>query len=172
MAIRVIMRKNFQNVSWRSGHIYKFKYQAWQNDPEPVIILMYALGGIHPTSGHEWRFFQGINFTYIPRAQRRQFAAAWVREWEATGGSFQFTYDRVKREFPYLQGAIRRYFYKPAYYIQNPIEVPLEDMEDVIVSTWSRDFSKKLRTNLIQKFRKTRKNIQAGMESGIFKSRR
>ena len=171
MAIRVIMRKNFKNVSWRSGHIYKFKYTAWTNDPEPVIILMYALDGIHPNTGHQWRFFQGINFTYIPRAQRRQFAKSWVREWEATGGSFQFTYDRVKREFPYLKTAVRRYFFKPATYIQNPIEVPLEDMEDIIVSTWSRDFSKKLRSNLVKKFKKVRRNVQDGMESGIFKSR-
>jgi len=172
MAIRVIMRKNFQNVSWRSGHIYKFKYQAWSNDPEPVIILMYALSGIHPTTGNQWRFFQGINFTYIPRSQRRQFASKWVREWEATGGSFQFTYERMLREFPYLKSAVRRYFFKPAYYISNAVEVPLEDIEDVIVSTWSKDFSKKLRTNLVQKFRKVKKNVQNGVESGIFKSRR
>lgn len=172
MSIRVIMRKNFHNVSWRSGHVYKFKYTAWSNDPEPVIILMYALDGIHPNTGHQHRYFQAINFTYIPRAQRKQFASVWVREWERTGGSFQFTWDRVKREFPYLQNAVRRYFFKPSYYIQNPIEIPLEDMEDVIVSTWSKDFSKKLKTNLAQKFKNAKRSISAGLSTGIFKSRR
>ncbi len=172
MAIRVIMRKNFQNVSWRSGHIYSFRYTPWQNDPNPVIILMYALDGIHPTTGHQWRFFQGINFTYIPRAQRKQFAKSWIYEWENTGGSFQFTYDRVKRDFPYLTNAVRRYFFKPSYYIQNPMEVPLEDIENVVVSTWSKDFSKNIRTNLIQKYRQVKRNVQNGLETGIFKSRR
>jgi len=133
---------------------------------------MYALSGTHPNTGHEWRFFQGINFTYIDRSHRRQFAKSWVREWETTGGSFQFTYERVKRQYPYLQTAVRRYFFSPAYYIQNPIEVPLEDIESVIVSTWSKDFSKKLRTNLVQKFKGAKQRIAQGLETGIFKSRR
>lgn len=169
MALRIQYTKKFNNVLWKSGHIYKFKYQAWQNDPEPVILLMYAFSGTHPTTGHEWHFFQGINFTYIPRAQRRHFATQWMIAWEQTGGNFQLTWDRILTSYPYLKNAVRRYFYKPQYYIQNPMEIPMENMEEVIVSTWSKDFSKKLRVNLTQKFRRAKENISRGLSTGIFK---
>lgn len=167
MALRSHLQKKFKNVVWRSGQVYKFKYQAWQNDPEPVIVFMNAYSGRHPTTQHEWHFFQGINFTYIPRPQRRQFAEAWVREWES-GNRPNFSWDTILTRYPYLKNAIRRYFYKPNYYITDVVQVPLEDMEDVIVSTWSRDFSKKLKTSLVQKYRKARRNTSRGLLSGIF----
>jgi hypothetical protein len=49
---------------------------------------------------------------------------------------------------------------KPVYYIQNAREVSFENMEDVIVSTWNKDFSKKLRTDLKQKFRRATGNAE------------
>lgn len=168
MALRQHTTKRFKNILWKSGHIYKFKYQAWNNDPEPVIILINSYSGINPSTGHEWHFIQGINFTYIPRAQRRQFANTWIQEWERTRGNFNFTWERVLRDFPYLKGAVRRYFYKPSYYIQNPIEVPMEDIDKVVVSTWSKDFSKKLRVNLVDKFRRATKNVNKGRRTGFF----
>lgn len=169
MALRIQYTKKFQRIIWKSGHIYKFRYTAWANDPEPVILLMYAYSGRHPNTGHEWHFFQGINFTYIPRAQRRDFAKRWMIAWEQTNGNFQLTWGRILAEFPYLKNAVRRYFYNPSYYIQHPMEIPMEDMESVIVSTWSKDFSKKLRTSLVQKMRKARKNVSRGLSTGIFK---
>lgn len=169
MALTIQYTKRFQRVHWKSGHFYKFKYTAWHNDPEPVILLMYAYAGKHPTTGHEWHFFQGINFTYIPREQRRHFVQRWMVYWEQSNGNFQLTWGRIINEFPFAKNAVRRYFYNPAYYIQNPMEVPMEDIENIVVSTWSKDFSKKLRTNVIQKFRKARKNVKKGLVSGIFK---
>lgn len=160
--------KNFKGITWKSGHIYKFRYQAWNNDPEPVIILLNSYSGTHPTSGNQWRFFQGINFTYIPRPQRRHFAERWSQEWEQTNGNVEMTWQRVVQQFPYLKGAIRRYFYQPSYYISKAIEVPMEDMEQVIVSTWNKDFSKKLRTNLMDKFRRTKNNVKRGKDTGFF----
>ena len=142
---------------------------AWHNDPEPIILFMYAFTGRHPTTGHEWRFIQGINFSYIPRTHRRAFISRWLATWEQTNGNFQLTWERLVAEFPYLKNAVRRYFYKPSYYIKNPIEIPLEDMESVVVSTWSKDFSKKLRTNLVQKMRRAKANIRQGLGTGIFK---
>jgi hypothetical protein len=35
----------------------------------------------------------------------------------------------------------------------------MEDMDKVIVSTWSKDFSKKLRSSLIKKFKKAKAGI-------------
>lgn len=151
--IRTVMNKRFKGLTWKSGHIYEFKYQAWHNDPQPTIILMYAFDGIHPTTGRQWRFFQGINFTYIPRPSRRLFAAVWLDEWQRNNGNVQFTYGRVLSEFSFLKDAVRRYFYSPDYYIQNAREIYLEDMEQAIVSTWTRDFSRKLKVGLIQKYR-------------------
>lgn len=141
---------------------------AWHNDPNPTILLMYAYSGRHPNTGHEWHFFQGINFTYIPRTHRRHFVQSWMREWEHTNGNFRLTWERLLSEFPFLKNAVRRYFYNPSYYISNPMEVPMEDIEDVVVSTWSKDFSKKLRTNLVQKFRKAKSNVKKGNKTGIF----
>jgi hypothetical protein len=161
MALKANYNKRFKGISWKSGHIYKFKYQSWQNDPEPVIILMYAFSGTHPKTGHEWHFFQGINFTYIPRKDRAKFAERWMQEWQKSNGNLKFTWGKIEREFPYLKSAVRRYFYKPNYYISKPIEVPMEDIDKVVVSTWSKDFSKKLRGNLMKKFKKAIKNARS-----------
>jgi len=154
MAIKRVWKKRFKGVTVKTGHIYTFKYQAWEHDPRPVVIMMYAVDGIHPNTGHQHRYFQAINFTYIPRSIRRQFARDWARTYQRTGGNVKFTWELVKRRYPYLKHAVRRYFFKPNYYINQLIEVPWEDMEKVIVSTWSKDFSKKLRMSLLGKFRR------------------
>lgn len=157
MALNIQYTKKFNGVTWKSGHIYTFKYTSWKNDPNPTIILMYAFSGTHPTTGNQWRFFQGINFTYIPRPYRKRFAQAWVREWQRTNGNVQLTWGTVENEFPFMRSAVRRYFYQPTYYIQKPKEIPLEDMEKVIVSTWSKDFSKKIKTDLLNKYKRAMK---------------
>ena len=154
MAITRKFKKRFKGVTVKSGHIYTFGYQAWENDPKPVVIMMYALDGTHPNTGHQWRFFQAINFTYIPRSMRRTFASEWTRVLERNQGNVRFTWEVVQRRYPYLKGAVRRYFFKPTYYIKDLKEVPFDMMEDVIVSTWSKDFSKKLKVSLLGKFRK------------------
>ena len=169
MALTIQYTKKFQKVVWKSGHFYKFKYQAWESDPEPVILLMYAYSGRHPNTGHSWLFFQAINFTYIPRTHRKFFVERWMVYWEQSNGNFQLTWGRVLSEFPFVKNAVRRYFYSPAYYIQNPMEIPMEDIENVVVSTWSKDFSKKLRTSVVQKIKKARKNVSKGLISGVFK---
>jgi hypothetical protein len=153
MAIRRLMKKRFKGVDVKSGHIYTFKYQAWQNDPHPTVVMMYALDGTHPRTGHQWRFFQGINMTYVPRATRRQFIREWTRTLQSTR-SVKFTWEKVQRKWPYLQHAVRRYFFKPNYYIKDIKEIPFDDIEKVVVSTWSKDFSKKVKTSLISKFRR------------------
>jgi len=154
MAITRKFKKRFKGVTVKSGHIYTFGYQAWENDPKPVVIMMYALDGTHPNTKHQWRFFQAINFTYIPRTMRRTFAAEWTRIFEANNGNVRFTWEMVQRRYPYLKGAVRRYFFKPTYFIKDLKEVPFDQMEDIIVSTWSKDFSKKLKISLLSKFRR------------------
>jgi len=84
---------------------------------------------------------------------RRSFANEWTRVFQQTNGNVQFTWEIVKRRYPYLKHAVRRYFIKPTYYITKLQEIPFEDMEKVIVSTWSKDFSRKIKVSLLQKFR-------------------
>ena len=124
---------------------------------------MYAFSGTHPSTGRQWRFIQAINFTYVPRSMRKAFANEWVRVFERTNGNVRFTWDIVKRKYPYLKHAVRRYFYSPTYYISKLQSIPFEDMENVIISTWSKDFSKKLKVSLYSKFSsalKNRRNIK------------
>jgi hypothetical protein len=157
MGIRRAYYKKFQGVEMKSGYFYTFKYQSWENDPEPTIILMYALEGIHPNTGHQWRFFQAINFTYIPRSVRKRFLNEWKRVLASTNDP-RFTWELIKRKYPWLQIAVRRYFFRPNYFIKSLKEIPIEDIDKVIVSTWHKDFSKKVKATLINKFRRVLRN--------------
>lgn len=159
--IRQHPKKRFEGLEWKSGYFYTFKYKGWENDPKPHIIFMYAYSGYHPNTGREWRFFQAINFSYIPRKVRRRFMATYLKAREKHT-NMKFVWDDVKRRYPWLKIAVRRYFYSPGTYIVSPKEIPFEDAERVIVSTWQKDFSKKAITAIRSKFRlgkkkKTRK---------------
>lgn len=167
MALQIHMSKNVNGVRWKSGHIYSFSYTAWTQDPTPTVIYMYSFSGTHPTTGREWRFHQCINFSYLPRPVRRQFAQVWLREWQRNNGNMEFTWNRVLQEFPQMKDAVRRYFYTPSTYITKAMEIPLEDMEDVIVSTWSKDFSKKVKASVINKYKQAMKK-SGGFLSGFF----
>jgi len=150
--LRKKYNKKFNNTSWRSGQIYQFNYKAWENDPRPIIVFMYAFEGTHPTTGRQWRFFQGINFTYVPRSVRKEFAEVWISE-IGRGRDPRLTYQKAKRRWPGLIHATRRYFYSPSDYIKKSREIPYDQWEDAIVSTFARDFSKKVKSSLINKFR-------------------
>jgi hypothetical protein len=152
--IRQWKTKRFEGLEWKSGHFYKFKYKAAENDRKPHIIFMYAYSGTHPRTGREWRFFQAINFTYIPRKIRRRFMKTYL-EARDKNPNMKFVWDSVKRKYPWLRIAIRRYFYTPGTYIISPKEIPFEQAEDVIVSTWAKDFSKQTIIKLRSKIRKS-----------------
>lgn len=171
MAIRRIFKKKFKGVTVKSGHIYKFKYQAWENDPEPLVIMLYALEGTHPNTGHQWRLFQAINFTYINRGHRKQFAKVWMKYLSQTN-SPSLTWLLVKNRYPYLMSAVRRYFYRPAYYIRDLQEIPFDRMEKEVISTFARDFSKKAKTALLNKFRRVLRGRRKFIRTGKFPRRR
>ncbi len=152
MPLKHVFTKRFKGVTLRSGYFYRFKYHAWHNDPKPVIIFMSAITGIHD-SGHQWRLIQGINFTYIPRAMRKRFLRQWMVELDKKGKK-KFTWQKVLSKYPYLKPAVRRYMLKPVYYIKDLEEIPLDNVEKVVISTFSKDFSKKVKSALMSKFRK------------------
>ena len=157
MAIKVDYKFKSHGITWRSGYLYRFRYNAYRNDPEPLIILMGRYLGIHPNTGHQWRLIQAINLNYIPRSHRKLFALQWKNHMEFSNGDVVFTWDKVKRQFPYLRFGIRRYVLRPTYRIQNPIEIPFDDMDDAIIDTWSKDFSKKIKIDMAQKFQRIKK---------------
>ena len=152
MALKRLYKKKLDKTTWKSGHIYTFKYNAWENDPEPVIIFMYAFEGTHPRTGNQWRFIQGINFTYVPRGIRKQFAKVWIKEYNRVK-NIRFTYQKMKRRYPGLKHATRRYMYQPKARIKKSKEIPFEDWEAAIKSTIRKDFSKKVKSSLVNKFR-------------------
>jgi len=153
MALKISYKKKLSGVTLSSGHVYIFRYQAWQSDPTPTYLHMYAISGNHPNTGRQHRYIQGVNLTYIPRGQRKQFAKEWVAVFKRTNGNVRFTYNMLKSHYPYMDIAIRRYFYSPSYYIKNLKEVPEADLEKVIASSWHKDFSKKAMVSLVSKFR-------------------
>lgn len=167
--VRRIFKKTSHGVTWKSGHIYSFKYNAWENDPEPVIIFMYAFEGRHPKTGNQWRFIQGINFTYVPRAIRKKFAKIWLKEFERTGGNTRFTYQKMKRRYPGLKHATRRYMYTPRSRITKVIEIDFGEWQKAITSTLRKDFSKKVRSSLVRKFRRVMGRRKRRKRSKLYK---
>jgi len=153
MTIRRLKEKRYKGVLLKSGRFYKFRYKPYQNDPKPTIIFMHWFAGSHPNTGREWRFFQGINFTYIPRAVRKRFIKLWMDRLK-TNPNEPFPYRKVKAKYPWLKIAVRRYQYSPNTYINNLEEIPLSEVPDVVISTWKKDFSKKIVTAIKSKFKK------------------
>ena len=144
---------------------------AWENDPQPTVIFMYSLEGTHQRTGHQWRILQCCNFTYIPRKDRKRFAKLWVETLNRTKNP-KFTYQLLERKYPYLQIAVRRYFFKPAYYITQLKEIPQEELEKAIISTFTKDFSKKVKKALLGKFKRVLRNRKKYKRTGRFPRRR
>lgn len=151
MTIKIIKKWRSHNVTWKSGNFYTFFYNSWREDPNPVIILMYKIWGINPDTGHQWRLIQGINLNYIPRPQRKAFVKLWLTEMEKNKGNVEFTWDAVQFRFPYLELAVRRYMLKPLYRIQKAQFIPPENVEQVVISSWGKDFSRKVNMELGKK---------------------
>jgi hypothetical protein len=152
MALRRVYKKKFQGVNMKSGYFYKFKYRPYRRDPKPLIILMHSIEGTHQNSGHQWRLFQAINFTYVPRAMRKRFLKVWMKEMEKPGmnrpGALKFTWQKVLRKYPYIQMGIRRYQFKPSGYITNLEQIPDDRIEKEVIKSLSKDFSKRVSTGI------------------------
>lgn len=159
MTLRRVYKKQFKGVKLKSGYFYKFKYRPYENDPTPTIIFMHSIEGLHPNTGHQWRLFQTLNFTYIPRAMRKRFMKVWLKELDRPG-NIKFTWQKVLGKYPYLKKGIRRYQFKPAGYITNLEEIPIEEIEKEVVKTLSKDFSKKITVGLRGLLAKRRKAVE------------
>ena len=160
MALKISYNFRLNGVEWKSGHFYTFRYRAYNQDPTPLIILFYKITGVNPNTGHQWRLLQGINMNYIPRSHRRLFLMQWQNYYETSNGNIKYTYDMMKRQHPYLRFGIRRYMTKPTYYIQKPYEIPFDKVEEAVMSTFDKDYSNKIKQELIQKYKDVLGNVK------------
>ena len=158
MALRRVYKKKLKGVTLKSGHFYKFRYKAFERDPKPTIIFMHSIEGINPNTGHQWRLIQALNFTYIPRAQRKRFMKVWLAELEKPG-NIKFHWQKVLARYSYLKMGIRRYQFKPADYITLLEEIPVDRIEKEVVKTMLKDFSKKVSVGIKGFFAKRRKAL-------------
>ena len=147
MALRRVYKKKFKGVNLKSGYFYKFKYRPYRLDPNPVIIFLHGIEGIHPNSGHQWRLFQAINFTYVPRGMRKKFLKDWMNQLEKPG-NIRLNWQKILGRYPIIKMGIRRYQFKPSDYITNLEEIPLDRIQKEVTKTMVKDFSKKIVTRL------------------------
>lgn len=130
-----------ESTVWiKSGHFYAMYYINYDNDPQPIFVMLNYIRGTHPRTGHYHNYIQAINLTYIPRQFRRLFVEQWGSILKSNNGNVILTWRMIVKKYPYLRFAIRRYFIGKGFlrYIR---EVKEEDYEKVIVSSFARDFS-------------------------------
>lgn len=116
---------------------------------------------------------------YVPRHIRKNFVINWKRTLERNNGNVFLTWKEVKAKFPGLvkSDCIRRYFYSPNYYITNVRAIPVDDIESVIVSSWHKDFSKKIKMSLTRKRKKAeqkrkKRDVHTSILSRLFGGRK
>lgn len=141
-------------VTMKTGEFYTFKYTGFENDPAPHIIFINKVEGIHPKTKHEHRYIQAINVNYLPREERKRFVDDWLKIFKKTK-NVKFTWDMVKNKYPYLKVGIRRYFWKPPYYISKLEYLDTEKkIYSIIVGNWAKDFGKAIRSKLAKFFKR------------------
>ena len=159
MALKVSYTFKSHGLVWRSGYFYTFRYKAWNEDPEPLIILFYRITGINPSTGHQWRLIEGINMNLLPRSHRRLFLMNWQHYYDLNRGNLKYTYKMMQRQHPYMVYGIRRYMTKPVYYIQNPYEIPMDKVDDAVLSSFNKQYKFKISKELSKKYKEASYNI-------------
>lgn len=130
-------------VWFKTGHVYTFRYLNYQNDPKPLIICINSVYGIYPRTKHKHNYVQGINFSYIPRNKRKDFIRVWLKMWDTTHGHAILSWKMIRKRFPYLQTAIRRYLLTGGM-IRELKEIPYEEVEGAVIGSMVKDFSKRI----------------------------
>ena len=142
MSLRRVLSVKYGRGGFKSGHIYNFRYTNYENDPEPTVICLCAVKGVHERTGHRHNYIQAINFTYIPRSQRKQFVKIWVHLMKSTKGHMLLSWTMIEKRWPFMKIAIRRYTLDGGL-IQTHREIPVDDIESAVMGTWHKDFSLK-----------------------------
>lgn len=165
--LKRFLKIRYGMVWFKSGSIYNFSYKRFQHDPEPTIIVIDAIRGTHPKTGHYHNYIQAINFNYIPRDKRKEFVREWIYRLELNKGNIPLTWEVVKAKYPYMILAFRRYLLDNGVIKYNK-EIPIEDIENVVISTWIKDYSKQAMIALITKYKKTTKMFNTVYDKNIW----
>lgn len=156
MALKRSDEKKHQKITFKTGYFYKFKYQGYRNDPEPIIIFINAISGINPKTGNQHRYIQAINLNYIPRKDRKKFVNDWIEYYNKTQ-NVRFTWKLIQRRYKYIKFGIRRYFYIPNYYIHKVRYIPFEDVQKEVVKSLFKDFSNVIKRKIYSKLKGKKK---------------
>jgi hypothetical protein len=153
MALRISYTERKNNVTLKSAEFFRFKYQAYQNDPNPLILFLYSIKGIHPNTGHNWNLIQALNFSYVPRKDRIKFIQDWKLIHSKTK-NIKLTWQAVKSRYPYLELSIRRYLLSPAYYIRQIEAIKEEDIEKEVIKSLPKDYFERAKRALFAGMKK------------------
>jgi len=154
MAIRRIYEITYRGTKLRGGHFYTFDYDRYENDPSPMILLMYEVKGIHPRTKHYHSYLQGWNLSYIPKKLRRAAVEQFMRMAARKRPEVAFSgwkYDAHRKHirigwkwFPaYMELAIRRYLTAPPGHIKGLKEIPFEYIETALMDIEHKDYFRK-----------------------------
>lgn len=155
MTLKIAWTHKHDKIKMNSGEFYSFNYSGFENDPHPHIIMINKWSGHNPNTGHEYRFIQAINLNYVQRSKRKQFVNDWLKEWENSKGNIKFTWENVQKKYPYLKFYIRRYFYKPKYYISKLEYLDTEKkIKNKLIRNWYKDFSKSISSKIAKFFKR------------------
>jgi len=157
-------KKRFHGVMLSSGKVYQFSYTGYEHDPAPMCIFLYWVSGNHPTTKRQWRFMQCINLHYISRSYRKEFVEHWGEILYRTR-NLKMTWNTVKRRFPEMEFATRRYFYSPSYYVKGLRAIPLEDLEKEVVGSLVKDYSVQARIGFWSGMRKIQNRLSSIMSN-------
>jgi hypothetical protein len=154
MAIKYEFIKRHGGVTLKSGDICKMAYHGYHEDPRPLIIFLYATSGYHPNTKHEHHYIQGINLNYISRAFRKTFVKDWLESFDRRNRNTKLTYNDMKLKYSFMDGVTRRYLYKPTYYLKKLELVTPDRIEEEVVGSLIRDYSKALHRSLFSAYRR------------------
>lgn len=159
MSLHTSTKKRHGQIMFEAGKFYKFNYRGYNNDPTPVVIFINAIEGINENTGHQWRLIQAINLSYVPRKDRIRFVNDW-QLYSEKAHDIKFTWRLIERKYPYIKFAIRRYFLKPLYYI-NDLKLldTQEKIQKEVIGSMAKDFSKKIKIALLKKVKKEYRNL-------------
>ena len=130
-----------EGMCWfKSGHFYNFWYKNFENDPIPTVVMLNCIRGTHPNTGHYHNYIQCINLNYVPRPYRQRFVNMWLPLLKRNHGNVRLTWERVISQWPFMKIAVRRYLLN-RHYIRYQREIPFEDVQREVVSTFLRDYS-------------------------------
>jgi hypothetical protein len=140
MSLNILYEVDHQGYTFRSGYLYKFRYQNWENDPEPLVFFLYGIKGTHPNTGHKWNLIQCLNLNYVERPIRAHFVELWLKYLQSTK-QVKLTWDLVKRRYPLITQYCRRYLLDPLNLINRIEYIRPDYARKEVIRSLAKDFS-------------------------------